>query len=186
MVAMISTDARTIASPALLAPPPRPPATTATPPSETANPPQATGRATAWCQAAAMTATRTGAAPTSRAACVTLVRARPAFWIRTEPPSPAAPQASTCHRSAARSAVRSTAASRTAAASPNRATTSQPGGSHDIAALDSGTLVPQATPAAARAATARVWLVAAMTGRRLVFIPSSVPPVLPSFAVQRL
>ena len=175
-----------MASPAPLAPPPRPAATTVTPPSEIANPAQATGRATVWCQAAAMTATRTGPAPISRAACVTLVLARPTFWIRTEPPSPAAPQASTCHRSAARSAARSTAASRTAAAKPNLATTSQPGGSHDSAALDSGTLVPQATPAAASAATARAWLVAAMTGRRLVFIPSSVPSAGPSFAVCRL
>ena len=176
MAATISTDARTRASPAPVAPPPWPLATTATPPSESVNPAQATGRATLWCQAAAMTAIRTGPVPISSAACVTLVLASPAFCTRTEPPSPAAPQASTCHRSAARSAARSTVASSTTAASANLATTSQPGGSHDNAALDKGTLVPQATPAAASAATARVWLVAATMGRWLVFMFPSVPP----------
>jgi hypothetical protein len=58
----------------------------ATPASETAKPSQATGRATVWCHSAAMTATMTGAAPMSRAACVTLVRVMPAFCTNTDPP----------------------------------------------------------------------------------------------------
>ena len=108
-----------------------------------------------------MTATRTGPAPISSAVWVTLVLARPVFCTRTEPPNPTAPQASTCQRNAARSALRSTVTSSTAAASANRATTSQPGDSQPSAAFDSGTLVPQATPAAASAATARRWLTGA-------------------------
>ncbi len=72
-VADSSSDARTRASPTPVAPPPRPPATRPTPARDTANPAQATGRATVWCHNAAMTATSTGAAPISSAACVTLV-----------------------------------------------------------------------------------------------------------------
>jgi hypothetical protein len=55
---------------------------------------------------------------------------------------------------AARSRERQ-ANSRIAAASPNRATVSQPGGSHCTASLVAGTVVPHSVPAAARAATAR-------------------------------
>ncbi len=108
-----------------------------------------------WCQAAAITATSTGPAPISSAAWVTLVRASPSFCTSTEPPRPTAPQARTGQRSAARSAARSTITSSTAAARANLIATSQAGGSQPSAALDSGTLVPQATPAAASAATAR-------------------------------
>ena len=104
-----------------------------------------------------------------------LVLSIPAFCARTEPPSPAAPQASTCHRSAARSAERSTTASSTAAAIANRATTSHACGNHDSAALDRGTLVPQATPAAASAAMARVRELARTMG---VFMSPSVHPHL--------
>lgn len=82
-----TSDASTRLSPDSVAPPPPPPAVTRpTPPSDTANPNQATGRATVRCQPAAMTATRTGTAPISRAACVTLVRPMPAFCSRTDPP----------------------------------------------------------------------------------------------------
>ena len=150
-----STDTSTRASPRPLAPPPPPLATTATPAREMAKPAQATGRATLWCQAAAITATSTGPVPISSAAWVTLVAARPAFCSRTDPPKPAAPQASTGQRSAVRSTVRSTTASSTAAAKANLTATSHAGGSQARAAFDKGTLVPQATPAAASAATAR-------------------------------
>ena len=68
------------------APPPWPPVTRPTPASETPKPAQATGRATARCQIAAITATSTGTAPISSAAWVTLVRATPAFWNTTEAP----------------------------------------------------------------------------------------------------
>ena len=85
-VADSASDATTSASPAVLAPPPRPPATSATPASDSANPAQATGRATARCHTAAITATSTGAVPISSAAWVTLVRAMPAFCSTTDPP----------------------------------------------------------------------------------------------------
>jgi hypothetical protein len=63
-----SSEATTRASPVALAPPPWPLVTRATPPSDSANPAQATGRATARCHSAAITATSTGAVPISRAA----------------------------------------------------------------------------------------------------------------------
>ena len=125
-----------------------------------------TGRATACCQAAAMIATRTGAAPISRAACVTLVRAIPAFCIRMQPPYPRAPEATTRAVNAARSAGRGTASSRTTAASPKRVKVSQPGASQVRAAFDSGTLKPHASPAATRAAMARIRLVFMTPGCR--------------------
>ncbi len=81
-----SSDTSTRPSPPTVAPPPWPPVTRATPASDTANPTQATGRATVRCQTAAMTATSTGTAPISSAACVTLVREMPAFCTRTDPP----------------------------------------------------------------------------------------------------
>ncbi len=85
-VADSSREASTKPSPVSEAPPPRPPVIRLTPASDTANPSQATGRATLCCQSAAMTATSTGTAPTSRAAWVTLVRVIPAFCMATEPP----------------------------------------------------------------------------------------------------
>jgi len=81
-----STESSTRPSPTVEAPPPCPPVTRPTPASDTPNPSQATGRATARCQTAAMTATSTGTAPMSRAAWVTLVFATPAFCRTTEPP----------------------------------------------------------------------------------------------------
>jgi hypothetical protein len=100
-----------------------------------------------------MTATSTGVAPTSRAAWLTPVRVMPAFCTRMDPPYPTAPQASTAGLHAARTRKR-TAARSTAAARPNRATVSQPGGNHSRASLVRGTLVPQSSPAALSAATA--------------------------------
>jgi hypothetical protein len=85
-VADTNSEASTRPSPRSVAPPPPPPATRATPPSDTANPAQASGRATVWCQTAAMIATSTGTAPISRAAWLTLVRVMPAFCSTTEPP----------------------------------------------------------------------------------------------------
>ena len=85
-VDITTSEASTRPSPRRVAPPPPPPAIRPTPPSDTANPAQATGRATVWCQRAAMTATSTGAAPISRAAGLTLVRVMPAFCSTTEPP----------------------------------------------------------------------------------------------------
>ena len=161
-VADSSSDASTRPSPAAVAPPPRPPVTRPTPASDTANPAQATGRATACCQSAAMTATITGTAPMSSAAWVTLVRVMPAFCTTTDPPYPNAPDASTRGVQAARTPRREATASSTAAARPKRAKASQPGGSHSRASLDSGTVVPHSSPAAVSAAIAR---------RRLVVMP---------------
>ena len=96
---------------------------------------------------------RPGSAPGSSAARVTPVRATPAFCAMTDPPSPAAPEASTTGVKAGRSRVRATA-SRTGAARPKRAAVSQPGPSHSSASLDSGTVDPQSSPAPVRAATA--------------------------------
>ena len=151
-----SSDTSTRPSPLTEAPPPWPPVTRPTPASDTANPTQATGRATACRQSAAMTATSTGTAPISNAAWVTLVRVMPAFCRRTDPPYPNAPDASTSGVQAARTppARPDATASRIAAARPKRANVSQPGGSHSRASLDSGTVVPQRSPAAVRAATA--------------------------------
>ncbi len=101
-----------------------------------------------------MTATSTGTAPISSAAWVTLVRVMPAFSRMTEPPYPIAPEVTTLGVNAARSPERRAAASRTAAARPNRVAVSQPGASHSRASLDSGTVVPHSSPAAMRAATA--------------------------------
>ena len=80
------SDARTRPSPDRLAPPPPPAATRATPPNDTANPVQAAGGPSRRSRAAAMSATSTGVAPTSRAAWLTLVRVMPAFWTRIAPP----------------------------------------------------------------------------------------------------
>jgi hypothetical protein len=81
-----SCPASTSPSPPKLDPPPRPPAMRPTPASDRANPAHATGRATPRPVTAAMTATSTGVAPMSSAACVTLVRSMPRFCSRTEPP----------------------------------------------------------------------------------------------------
>ena len=145
-----------------------------TPASEIAKPAQATGRATVCCHSAATTATITGTAPISRAAWVTLVLAMPAFCTMTDPPYPMAPEASTFtdHADRGPPADRSpgrvprTTASSTAAARLKRVAASQPVGSHSKASLDSGTVVPHSSPAAASAATAR---------RRLVFMNPSSP-----------
>jgi hypothetical protein len=157
-VAEMSSETRTSPSPDSAAPPPPTPAIRPTPPSDTTKPAQATGRATVWCQTAAMIATSTGTAPMSRAAWVTLVRTMPAFCTMTEPPYPIAPDTSTlgvnAARSLARPALRPATASRTAAARPKRAAVSQPGDSQVRAILDSGTVVPHSSPAAVRAATA--------------------------------
>ncbi len=91
----------------------------------------------------------------SRAAWLTLVRAMPAFCTTTDAPYPIAPEASTAGVKAARTAGRAATHSRTAAARPNRANVSQPGGSHCRASLDSGTVVPHSSPAVVSAATAR-------------------------------
>lgn len=154
-------------SPAAEAPPPPPPATRMTPARDTANPAHATGRATACCHTAAMTATRIGVVPISSAAWVTLVRVIPAFCRTTDPPYPIAPEASMSGVQAARTRAReagfrAATQSRIAAASPKRTAPSQPGCSHCRASLDSGTVVPHSSPAAMRAATAR---------RRFVFMP---------------
>jgi hypothetical protein len=154
-VADSSSDASTMPSPTGEAPPPWRPVTRATPASDTANPAQATGRATACCQSAAMTATSTGTAPTSSAAWVTLVRVMPAFCTSTEPPYPKPPHASTRGVHAARTSRREAAVSRTAAARPKRATVSHPGASHPRATLDNGMVPPQRSPAAVSAPTAR-------------------------------
>jgi hypothetical protein len=167
-VADSSTETSTSPSPPTLAPPPPPPAViTPTPPSEIAKPSQASGRATARCHTAAMTATSTGTAPISSAAWVTLVRVIPAFCTTTVAPYPIAPAARTfavrarLPRRQPRpprrepSALRRRATgSSTAAARPKRAAASQPGASHCRASLDSGTVVPHSSPAAMRAATA--------------------------------
>ena len=144
-----------------VAPPPWPPVIRPTPASDSANPAQATGRATVRCQSAAMTATSTGVAPISSAAWVTLVLVMPVFCTTTEPPYPAAPDASTSGVQAARTARRGDAASRIEEASAKRTNASQPGGSHCRASLDSGTVVPHSRPAAMSAARAR---------RRFVFM----------------
>src|ERR1035441_1713725 len=155
-VAEMSSETRTSPSPDSVAPPPPAPVIRPTPPSDTTKPAQATGRATVWCHSAAMTATSTGTAPMSRAAWVTLVRVMPAFCTMTDPPYPIAPEASTLGLNAARrlGGLRPATASRIAAARPKRAAASQPGPSHGRASLDSGTVVPQSSPAAARAMTA--------------------------------
>ena len=92
---------------------------------------------------------------------MTLVRVMPAFCTMTDPPYPNAPDASTSGRHAARSPARGAGSSRIAAATPKRATVSQPGASQPRASLESGTEVPHSSPAVARAAMAR----------RLVFMP---------------
>ena len=156
-----STEASTSPSPLTVAPPPPPPAVIRpTPLSETAKPSQATGRATAWCHTAAMTATSTGTAPISRAAWVTLVRVIPAFCTMTVPPYPIAPESRIFASRALRPRRaplpprRRATGSSTAAARPKRTTVSQPGASHCRASLDSGTVVPHSSPAATRATTA--------------------------------
>jgi hypothetical protein len=68
-IADSSTETSTSPSPPALAPPPPPPAVIRpTPLSEITKPSHATGRATARCHTAAMTAISTGTAPISRAA----------------------------------------------------------------------------------------------------------------------
>jgi len=81
-----SCPASTSPSPPRLEPAPRPPAMKPTPASDSANPAHAIGRAVPRPAAAARTATSTGVAPMSSAACVTLVRSMPRFCIRTDPP----------------------------------------------------------------------------------------------------
>ena len=108
-----------------------------------------------------MIAIRTGVTPISRAAWLTLVRLIPAFCRTTDPPYPIAPEASTAGEHAARTVARA-ATRRMTAARPKRAKVSQLGDSHANASFDSGTVVPQRSPAAVSAATAR---------RRFVFIP---------------
>jgi hypothetical protein len=153
-VADSTSEASTSPSPAMLAPPPPPPAVTRpTPPSEMAKPSQASGRATVRCHSAAMTATSTGTAPISRAACVTLVRAIPAFCTMTVAPYPTAPETSN-RASRMRWPRRRATGNSTAAARPKRTAVNEPGASHCRASLDSGTVVPQSSPAAMRAATA--------------------------------
>src|SRR5207344_1205385 len=161
-----SSDASTRPSPPAVAPPPPPPVTRPTPASDTAKPAQATGRATVWCQNAAMIATSTGAAPISRAAWVTLVRVMPAFCTTTDPPYPTAPEASRDGVQAARTPGREATGRRITAARPKRTKVSQPGGSQPKASFDSGTVVPHSSPAVASAATAR---------RRSAFIKPSSP-----------
>jgi hypothetical protein len=153
-VADTSTDASTRPSPPAVAPPPPPPATKPTPARDSTKPAQASGRATVRCHSAATIAITTGAAPTSSAAWLTLVRPMPAFCRTTDPPYPIAPEASTAGEHAARSVARA-ATRRMAAARPNRAKASQPGDSHAKDSFDSGTVVPQRSPAAVSAATAR-------------------------------
>jgi hypothetical protein len=84
--AEIPSEARTSPSPDRAAPPAPPAATRATPADDTPNPVQAAGGPSRRSLAAAMAATSTGVAPTSRAAWLTLVRVIPAFWTRTAPP----------------------------------------------------------------------------------------------------
>jgi hypothetical protein len=159
-VADSTNEASTSPSPRTLAPPPPPPAVTRpTPPSEIAKPSQASGRATVRCHSAATTATSTGAAPISSAACVTLVRVIPAFCTITVAPYPTAPEAKTLASRSRRPrrgppARRRATGSSTAAARPKRTAVSQPGASHCRASLDSGTVVPHSSPAATRAAMA--------------------------------
>ena len=93
-------------------------------------------------------------APISSAAWLTLVRLIPAFCTRTDPPYPTAPEASTAGEHAARTVARA-ATRRMTAARPKRAKVSQLGDSHTKASFDSGTVVPQSSPAAVRAAMAR-------------------------------
>ena len=86
-VADSSSDSRTSPSPAMLALPCAPAvAISPTPASDTAYPAQAPGRATERNQAAEMSATSTGVAPTSSAAWLTLVRMIPAFCTKIVPP----------------------------------------------------------------------------------------------------
>jgi hypothetical protein len=168
-----SSDTSTRPSPPAVAPPPPPPLTKLTPASDSAKPAQATGRATVRCHTAAMTATRTGAAPISRAAWLTLVRLIPAFCTTTDPPYPIAPEARIAGESTARTRAR-VATRRMAAARPNRTNVSQVGDSQVSATLDSGTVVPQSSPAAVSAATAR---------RRFEVIPTWSGHVGTEFAV---
>jgi hypothetical protein len=160
-----TSEASTTPSPPTLAPPPPPaPVIRPTPASDTAKPAQATGRANVRCHAAATTATSTGAAPISNAAWLTLVRPMPMFCNTTDPPYPAAPEASTGQLQAARSRRRATT-SKITAASAKRTKVSQPGGSQPSATLDSGTVVPHSSPAV---------ISALMAWRRLAFMsPSS-------------
>jgi hypothetical protein len=72
-------DARTSASPVNVAAPPPSAAIPATPASATANPAHETGPTTLRPSPTAISATRIGVPPTSRAAWLTLVRAMPAF-----------------------------------------------------------------------------------------------------------
>ena len=146
-------ETSTRASPLDVAPAEWLPVISPTPASEIANPAQASGRATVRCQSAASTATSTGTAPISSAASLTLVRAMPAFCSMTDPPYPIAPEASTDGLRAGFSRARATGSS-TAAASANLARASQAGGSQSSASLDSGTVVPQSSPAAVRARNA--------------------------------
>ncbi len=152
--AAASWAASTRPSPARLEPPPPPAAMMLTPASERPNPSQTTGRATPCPSTAASTATSTGVAPISSAACVTLVRSMPRFCSNTDPPYPAAPVMRIAGLTAPRSRDRLTTVS-SAAATANLANASHPGASHASASLDSGTVVPHRTPAATRAGKTR-------------------------------
>jgi hypothetical protein len=66
--------------------------------------------------------------------------------------------------------------SKTVAARPNRATVSHHGDSHPRASFDSGIVVPQSTPAVARAAIA---------GRRSRFMKESSVGLFLQFAIPR-
>ena len=119
-----------------------------------------------WPSPAAISATITGTAPTTSAACETLVRSMPAFWSRITAPKPTAPAATICGVSAARSPRRPAKAS-SGAASANRITVSQPPPSQSSESFDSGTVRPHSAPAAARARMAVRFVVIArfMIGR---------------------
>ncbi len=148
-------EASTSRSPNTVAPPPLAPATSAIPPSASPNPDQPSGRTRPCPSAAVVSATSRGTAPTTTAAWLTLVRCTPAFWSRMTPPNPIAPVTATFHDTALRRFRRATSPS-TGAATTKRAKVSQAGPSQPIVSLDSGTVRPHSTPAAANAANA-VW-----------------------------
>ena len=154
-----STEPSTSRSPGAVAPPPAAPATKAIPTSATPYPAQMRGRVALSPSPAASTATRTGTAPTTIAAWLTLVRSMPAFWSTITAPNPIAPEASMRMLSASRRPRRPTRPS-TGAATAKRTTVSHPGPSHASASFVNGTFKPHRVPAAARARIADrlVWV----------------------------
>jgi hypothetical protein len=158
------TDASTSRSPVGVAPDPPPPATSATPASATSAPAHLAAPPLARPDAAAITATSTGTAPTTSAAWLTLVRSMPAFWSRITPPYPSAPTPATAGVSAARRCRRATSAS-SGAAIAKRATASQLAPSHSRPSLESGTVRPHSVPAVTSATIAQV--------RCVKFMPTS-------------